>query len=701
MQLLNIDIEPLSFEQTTSSWLSDLRPYVYQDRAYTLVEQALDRRETLCLFLVTSTGSGKTLASYASAINNGLPALGVYPTNELIRDQERALKPWLDPQDNGRLLRIDSKQLDDWQVQEDLRQHATTLERLLMRQPTILTNPDILFHIVFGLYQGVSGLSQRLITLIGQYQIFVFDEFHLYNVKQMADMAFFVATLHAINPKWGRVFVFASATPESPARTWLEQQLSLPVQVIEGEPSEAPDARVIAQPVKLTILPANLHAWKGDEVVQEFLPELRSFITQHPQARLVTILDSVAGAIRLASTLRDSFPGISVGEIHGFSSEQERSEALTRQFTIGTSTIEVGIDFKDTTGKDVLMYEARTSSQFIQRFGRLARHEKDNNIPNWTIALVPEYVYHFLAERLGDQRPISRRDLHALIDEAYQKPEDFARFLRTHAPAEFHAARMLVQSLFQADVRPRIVQGMETAIQALTTMTGNQASGIHRRYDSEKILKPLLSFRGSGFDAAIVDERGSDPGFSAKRYNLMLLLRRGLFEEIEQDEYTATLDRMSVMWPEDAAREKRYGSMIKLGAEELLGVFGYFRLGELLDKGRKVWFEAGQEIVSGRKAQVTTISGLQIRCEPEVRIRQLNRFLSKKQFVTWFIDRHPASIKLGKSLPPMFELHELRVRLPGGALADQRWTIAFNQDAFFVDSLGWWKDKREDTAIIL
>lgn len=701
MQPLNVSIESLSFEQTTSPWLGDLRPYVYQDRVYGQVRQALERRETLCLFLVTSTGSGKTLASYANAINNELPAFGVYPTNELIRDQERALKPWLDPQNNGRLLRIDSKQLDDLQVQEDLRQHATTLERQLMRQPTILTNPDILFQTFFGLYQGASGLSQRLFTLVGQYQIFVFDEFHLYNVKQMADMAFFVATLHAINPKWGRVFVFASATPESPARTWLEQRLALPVQVIEGEPSEAPDARIIAQPVKLTILPADLRTWKGDEVIQGFLPELHRFISQYPHARLVTILDSVAGAIRLASVLRESFPNILVGEIHGFSSEQERSEAMTRQFTIGTSTIEVGIDFKDATGKDVLMYEARTSSQFIQRFGRLARHAKDNKTPNWTVALVPEYVYHFLAERLADQRSISRRDLYALIDEAYQKPEDFARFLRTHAPAEFHAARTLAQSLFQADVRPRIVQGMEAAIHALTTMTGNQASGIHRRYESEKILKPLLSFRGSGFEAAILDERGSDAGFPAKRYNLMLLLRRALFEEIEQDEYTSALDRLSVTWSEDAAREKRYGSMIKLGSEELFGVFGHFKLSELLDKGRKVWFEAAQEIVSGRKAQVTTISGLQIRCEPEVRIRQLNKFLSKKQFVAWFIDRHPAAIKLGKALPPMFELHELRVRLPGGALTDQRWTIAFNQDAFFVDSLGWWKDKREDTAIIL
>jgi hypothetical protein len=29
------------------------------------------------------------------------------------------------------------------------------------------------------------------------------------------------------------------------------------------------------------------------------------------------------------------------------------------------------------------------------------------------------------------------------------------------------------------------------------------------------------------------------------------------------------------------------------------------------------------------------------------------------------------------------------------------WSIAFNQDAFFVDSLGWWKAQREDSAIML
>ncbi len=701
MRPLNVNVAPLAYEQISQPWLADLRPYVYQRRAYEMVERALARNETLCLFLVTPTGSGKTLASYAYAINEQIPAFGVYPTNELIRDQERALKPWLDPTDDYRLLRIDSQQLDDWQAKLDLQRHATTWERLLNWQPTILTNPDILFYTFFGLYRGPEGLSQRLFALVGQYRLFVFDEFHLYNVKQMADMAYLVATLHAINPSTGRVFIFASATPESPARMWLEQRLGLPVEVIEGEPSSVPEARVIAHPLQLTLLPADLRGWKGGEAFQAFLPALQQFVAAHPQARLVTILDSVAGAIDLAQTLRDAFPGIPVGEVHGFSSEQQRGEALRCPFTVGTSTIEVGIDFKDEAAKDVLIYEARTASQFIQRFGRLARHAKTNAVPNWTVALVPEYVYHFLAGRLAEDQTLSRRELYRLVDEAYQPPEDFARYLQVHAPAEFHAARWQAQSLFQPDDRPRIVAGLETAIHALTGKTGGQAWGLHRQYQAEQILQPLLTFRGGGFEAAILDERGSDPGFPARRYNLMLLLRRGVFEEIDQEEYLAALERLAERWPEEVARERRYAEPIGGSPDELLGVYGYLRLSGLLEKARKVWFEVSEEELLGRKAQVTVIGGLEIVTEPEVRLRRLNKRLRKKRVVAWFVDRHPVSIKLGRALPPLFEIHELRVRRLGGALSDQRWSIAFNQDAFFLDSLGWWKEKREDSAIVL
>jgi CRISPR-associated helicase Cas3 len=700
---LTLNVAPTAYERIQADWLPGFKPYVYQHRVYQLVQEALARNETLCLFLVTPTGSGKTLASYAYAINHELPALGVYPTNELIRDQERSLKTWIDSQRNHRLLRVDSRQLDDWQTKLALKRHSDTLETLLNWQPTILTNPDILFYIFFGLYANYPvSVRQRLFTLVGSvYRLFIFDEFHLYNVKQMADTAFLVGTLHTINPHKGRVFIFASATPELEAVKWLRDKLELRVEVVEGQSSDAPDAHTIAHPLQLTLLPADLGRWKGTEALLEYLPQLQQFTADYPQARMVTILDSVAGAISIAQTMREAFPDKTVGEVHGFSSPEERETATRQSITVGTSTIEVGIDFKDATEKDILIYEARTASQFVQRFGRLARHEKSLPIPNHVVALVPEYVYNFFTERTPDGMTFSRPKLYTLVEEAYQRPQDFARYLTTHAPVEFHEARWFVQGLFQSDDRPRITEGLGNIIESLTGKTAGHAWGKHRQYKEEHILKPLLTFRGSGFEAAILDKRGTDVGFSAKRYNLMFLLRRGVFEGIDEEEYLARLEALENRWPEEVVRERRYGKRIGRKPEDLLGIYGYFVLTALRDQGRRVWFEIDEDQVYGRIAQVTTVSGLEIATDPPVRLRELNRYLRRKQIVAWFVSKHPASIKLGRALPPLFALYELRVLRPGGALSEQKWSIAFNQDAFFVDSLGWWKEQRGDNAIML
>jgi CRISPR-associated endonuclease/helicase Cas3 len=699
---LTLDIASIAYAQVEADWLPGKKPYVYQQRVYQLVQEALARNETLCLFLVTPTGSGKTLASYATSIMTGRPALGIYPTNELIRDQEKSLGPeykrvleWDDW-----VLRIDSRALDRWGLDLDESYHARTLETLLHWRRVILTNPDILFYIAFGQYPDIQGQRQRLYRLLGDiYSIMIFDEFHLYNVKQMADTAFLVGTLHAINPHKGRVFIFASATPELEVVKWLRDRLKLRVEVVEGQPTDAPGARTIAHPLQLTLLPADLGRWKGAEALLEYLPQLQQLVADYPQARIVTILDSVAGAISIAQTLRETFPGKPVGEVHGFSSTEERDMATRQPITVGTSTIEVGIDFKNETGKDVLIYEARTASQFVQRFGRLARHEKE--IPNWVVALVPEYVYHFFAERTTDGAILSRSQLYDLVEEAYRSPQDFARYLATHAPAEFHEARWFVQGLFQSDDRPRITEELGNTIEALTGKTAGQAWGRHRQYKEEHILKPLLTFRGSGFEAAILDERGTDVGFPAKRYNLMFLLRRGIFEEIDEEEYLARLEELENRWPEEVARERRYSKRIGRKPDELLGVYGYFVLTALRDQGRRVWFEIDEEEVYGCKAQVITVSGLELATDPPVRLRGLSRHLRRKRIVAWFVDRHPASIKLGRALPPLFALYELRVRRPGGALSEQKWSIAFNQDAFFVDSLGWRQAQREDRAIVL
>jgi len=114
-----------------------------------------------------------------------------------------------------------------------------------------------------------------------------------------------------------------------------------------------------------------------------------------------------------------------------------------------------------------------------------------------------------------------------------------------------------------------------------------------------------------------------------------------------------------------------------------------------------VWFEVSEDVVYGRKAQVTVISGLEVVTEPGLRLHRLNRCLQRKHIVAWFADVHPAAVRFGRALPPLFAVYELRLRKPGGRLSEQPWSIVFNQDAFFVDSLGWHQQQREDSAVIL
>lgn len=700
--MVELDIAPLAYDQlATSDWLPNMQPYQYQWEAFRWMHEALDTQRTLCLFLVTPTGSGKTLATYAHSILTGEPIIGAYPTNELIRDQERALSEALQTTNSNRVIRVDSNELDRWQIELDTARHGATLEALLRYEPILLTNPDILFYVAFGLYPNLASLSRRLWALMGNYRLFAFDEFHLYNIKQQADVAFIVGAVHAINPNKGRVFVFASATPDLEMVSLLREQLGLWVEVLYAQPSAAPTARTMAHPLHLSLVPANLDRWQTLAALEENWSVVETLQAQYPTARWVTILDSVAGAIMTARSLRERFGAERVGEVHGLSSEAARAEALAKPFTVGTSTIEVGVDFKDVFEKDFLLFEARTSSQFLQRLGRLARHAKRLPIPNHAIAFVPEYVCAFVAEQLGIETTITRERLRTLIDDAYHPPEAFRRFLRKHAAVEMAEAAKVALGMFHLDDRPRIEAEFQRVIERLTGRTLNQAHGQRRQYREQEILAPLLTFRGAGLEAALLDERGEDIGFPAKRYDLSFLLRRGAQQEMSAESFTIELERLrssNAYWINEVTRELRFAKAIESAPDKLLGVFGFFRLSALLDDARKVWFEIDQEQVLGKKATVTVVEGLQISTDPHTPLRLLNRALERKRIVAWIMDSPPSNIKFGRALPPLFEVYELRVNRPSGQAIAGAWSIAFNQNAFFIDSL-WW-NRRDDDAII-
>ncbi|MGD1702690.1 type I-D CRISPR-associated helicase Cas3' [Dapis sp. BLCC M229] len=705
--MINLNILPVALEQIkTDEWLTGKQPYQYQWEAYKLICEAFESNRTLCLFLITPTSSGKTLTSYAYSINTGKPMFGVYPTNELLADQERTLLEEYEKVGSNRVIRVDSKALDEWQIDLELQRHSQTLETLLNYRRILLTNPDILFYVAFGLYPKINSLRQRLWELVGSYRLFAFDEFHLYNVKQQADTAYFVGALNAINSNVGRVLIFASATPNLEMVNLVRDKLGLWLEVVESHPSDNPNTRVIAHPVNLKLVPAELSRWQGLQALDESFEEIESFQQKYSDARYVAIFDSVAAAIGAAKCFRNAFDFDLVGEIHGLSSTVMRQEALAKKVTVGTSTIEVGVDFKNKFEKDFLILEARTSSQFIQRFGRIARHSKSLSIPNEVLALVPDYVYNFLGEKTQSNPTLTRDKLRELIEETYRQPQDFKGYLAKHACVEMIEATNLVLGMFQPDTKPRIKEEITKVIKNLTGKDYSTAQKKRWRYEKELILKPLLTFRGNGFEAAIIDERGEDIGFHVKRYNLMFLLRRGIFQELDKKTFMATLDKIGTEKPEwyyDVEREKKFAQLIEPSPEKLLGVYGFFKLTGLIDdseKTRQVWFEIPEENIMGKVGKITTLKDLEIKTQPRIPTRLLQRTLNRKKIVAWAIDSHPKAIKLGRALPPLFEVYELKIILPGGSLSSQSWSIAFNQDAFFLDSLYWNLKKTNDIIIV-
>jgi CRISPR-associated endonuclease/helicase Cas3 len=246
------------------------------------------------------------------------------------------------------------------------------------------------------------------------------------------------------------------------------------------------------------------------------------------------------------------------------------------------------------------------------------------------------------------------------------------------------------------DKSEEIRSSLGEVIEIITNNSPRQAVAKYHDYEKRKISYPLFTFRGSELQASVIDERGTDPGFPFKISDLMFLLRRGVIEEIGEKEFFDILEKIlkeHSYWHLDGAIVRKKAKLIQSGEKYLLGVFGFFKLQGILNKPRKVWFEIPLSSVQQRKGEVIIISDLEICTDSNLRITNLQKNIRKKQLVAWFIDKSPNFIRFGRSLPPLFEVFPLRVSLAGGRLADAMWSIAFNQNAFFLDSLRW---KKED-----
>ena len=165
------------------------------------------------------TGDGKTLAGLLPAVRERKSldkALFAYPTNELIRDQDRQFRLWSDRlQINSKVGQLNSSELSRLMHDEGLSK-AETLRTIASDKDIVLTNPDI-FTLIHRLYYDKRSANAATIaqTWLAQYRYIIFDEFHIFSAPQVANVLDGIAFIRANSTeKFPTKFLFLSATPD-------------------------------------------------------------------------------------------------------------------------------------------------------------------------------------------------------------------------------------------------------------------------------------------------------------------------------------------------------------------------------------------------------------------------------------------------------------------------------------------------------
>ncbi len=730
-------VEGLRYARLNSAFVKTLQPYEHQVKTLNQVREAIKQRQTICIENTSVTGSGKTLANFAAAILDGTRTCGIYPTNELMLDQYGAIYKHL-PDD---IAILDSQGLDDIRDEiPHIHTHAHALNWATGDEKctAALTNPDVLYLAMYNLYgQMFSTFSMNygvriFENILSNYPVIAFDEFHLYNAKQIANAAFIMGTAKELAPDKPHIFIFSSATPQEQFKRYV-QRLGIEVIPVTDTPSNTVDSRVVCEPVHIHLLPADLLHWQGGDKIRANLGTiLRWADSQTPHARGVFIVDSVYEAKRIAEDLRRQYkynPN-DIGEVHGYMDPNARSDALQRRFSVGTTTIDVGVDLTDAKSKEFLVCEARSAAQAIQRIGRLGRQGREPTnipVPNTIWLAVPEYVYNYIEHQGINRTAIIREKFNKILNEAYLGYETFHMYTKKYSPLEAVAACERIQHLYFEDTevppREKLHRLVPTLYDKEAPSDQQQAEKRYGSYRKQQLavwhkygteikgtfskspryyLSDLESFRGgleSDFIVAIYDDLDEKLGLKkpVKTYALPFVLRRTHFDELSKQQFIDLLERKH---PQHA---KEWWQQL----ERQRNLLGYVHVQGLIEgKAKEVYFEISRSRIGNEFQQVVRLQGFTISGD-NIHLRtgadSINSELKKRELNCWVSEHNSFKLSETCRLPPLFALYPLHALNTNGTF--RTWSIAFGLDAFFLDCITYNRRRTsirtDNTAIIL
>lgn len=408
-------IEGLSIPRYDAEPLLDsFLPYGHQ----VVVRKTIQNHDEFFLFVTAPTGSGKTDSWAIPALSGNLGVvMALYPTNALAEDQFRTLSSLRDRLGSQTPVEfVTSKTLGIMRDKVGTRMtRGDVLEDMLRSMyragsGIVVTNPDIFIYALKNYYYNkyLSSALKSFVTSI------VFDEFHLYDLRQRDLILFILHDLLLSGSTGMRKFIFLSATPEPSLLEKVRDVIGVqPVVADVFCDRPVVDERLILPEVDIDFLHGKRFR-TGESIVQH----LDDFLEFREGFRTAIILDSAIEVALVSETLRNQ-TDLEICEVSGF-----RRDPIGEPFDVlvGNKAVEVGIDFKGNTAIQRLVFSGNTVSEFLQRFGRLRNPQPD--VRYKALCYAPAgVVQHFS----GYERT-SRQQLEDGLRRTLQDPRIFENF---------------------------------------------------------------------------------------------------------------------------------------------------------------------------------------------------------------------------------------------------------------------------------
>jgi CRISPR-associated endonuclease/helicase Cas3 len=654
------DIPPELREKLPAGWrLSAQQVVTYR---------ALKSNDADVVFNVAITGDGKSLAGQLPTLVSECPhpLMAMYPTNELIGDQlrhvHRSVTLWR--RDDLRVVHLDARRLDEVEEAAELERRDALLN-LWHNHELVLTNPDI-FHYVMQQYYIRTGKNgdapDRVIgSLLQLFDQFTFDEFHVFQVPQVVSVVNALIFIHEITGNvQAKKFLFLSATPEDLLLQYLDRA-GLRCTQIHGTYAHAwgnPDPtrwRRILHGSSIHFAPLSVEEW-----VKEHLEDtlLRFFLEHRPGAKGAIIVNSVGSAQRLVTRLRPVFAahGLTVEPNTGFDAPERRRASYDADLLVGTSTIDIGVDFQI----NFLVFESRDVGTFLQRLGRLGRHDgfsRGEAFHQFEVfeahALVPPWLYERLFQAEAGTEPllvdgveIDRERLSQIIREGFPQPTTFAQYGRIWGGLQ---AAQVIKGLYHPTIKGQYTGTREQLAERYRkTLKVSLKQELARLIELQKtapaILEEARSFRG-GADllCGILDENETGPA-RVKKYDLFGLLSNFQLGPLEGDDFFREVKQSQL--PQRAYKEGELA--------------GYFRVSGTLPQRTNVQVIVNQDVDDWGPEQfgvARVLDHVEVDAPEVPELNRLNRALRQRKLVVLLCLLHPAELARRLRLPWPFPLH--------------------------------------------